>query len=142
LAEINRAIIDTGPLVAFMDRDEKHHDWAVEQVRHLAVPLLVCEPVLTESLFLLKRTPAAQSAILELLQRGALSITFSLADNAAAVQALLRKYVDSGVSLADACVVRMSELNAGHAVCTLDSDFQIYRKHGRQPIQLISPKTL
>ena len=100
---------------------------------------MVCEPVLTEAMFLLSRSPAAQIAIFELLEKGALLLTFSLADNASPVKALLRKYRDNKISLADACLIRMSELNATHDVFTLDSDFQIYRKHGRQPIKLILP---
>lgn len=137
---IRLAIIDTGPLIAFLDRDEEHHKWAAEQVRHLSAPLLVCEAVLTEAMFLLNRLPAAQSALFKLLESGALRIKFSLAENTAAVQALLSKYLDRPVSLADACIIRMTELNAGHSVFTLDSDFHIYRKHGHQPIKLICPK--
>ncbi len=140
MAVIKQAIIDTGPLVAFLDRDEKHHRWTVKQIDNLTAPLLVCEAVLTETIFLLKRSPLAQIAVINLLQNGALAIKFSLAENALPVKALLNKYSDNGISLADACLVRMAELNGAHYVFTLDSDFQIYRKHGRQPIQVISPR--
>jgi predicted nucleic acid-binding protein len=134
-----RAILDTGPLVAFLDRSEKHHDWVVEQVQHLMQPLIVCEAVLAETLFLLKRSQAAQAAIFALLKNGALHIQFSLAENVAEVEALIGKYFDHPISLADACIIRMAELNKQHAVFTLDSDFDVYRKHGREPIKLIAP---
>ena len=120
-----------------MDQGEKHHKWATEQVENITGPLLVCEPVLTEAMFLLKRLPAAQMEVLNLLENGALTIQFSLAENTLAIKTLLHKYADGSISLADACVVRMSELNNKHAVFTLDSDFHIYRKHSRETIQLI-----
>lgn len=134
-----QAIIDTGPLVAFLDRDERNHAWSVAQIQTLAEPLLVCEAVLTEALFLLRRMPSAQIAVLNLLNNGALEINFRLADNLKETQALLAKYADVPMSLADACIVRMAELNAGHAVFTLDSDFKIYRKYGNKQLKLISP---
>lgn len=136
---IRSAIIDTGPLVALLDPDEKYHKWADDQIQKLSGPLLVCESVLTEATFLLKRVPDRQTGVLELLRIGALEIKFSLAENAAAVKVLLDKYHDIGISLADACIVRMTELYPEHPVFTLDSDFHIYRKHGRQSIQLIAP---
>jgi predicted nucleic acid-binding protein len=137
---IKQAIIDTGPLVAFLDRDEKYHRWTVEQIENLTAPLLVCEAVLTETMFLLRRLPPAQSAVIRLLENGALVIKFSLAENVAPLKTLFSKYRDTGISLADACLIKMAELNEGHAVFTLDSDFRVYRKHGRQAIQLIYPK--
>lgn len=138
-AVIRQAIIDTGPLVAFLDRDERNHEWSVAQIQNLVEPLLVCEAVLTEALFLLRRMPSAQIAVLNLLNNGALDVNFRLADNLKETQALLAKYADVPMSLADACIVRMAELNAGHAVFTLDSDFRIYRKYGNKQLKLISP---
>lgn len=102
-------------------------------------PLLVCEAVLTEALFLLRRMPSAQLAVLNLLNNGALDISFRLADNVMETRALIAKYADVPMSLADACVVRMAELNAGHAVFTLDSDFKVYRKFGNKQLRLIAP---
>lgn len=136
---IRQAIIDTGPLVAFLDRDERYHDWSVAQIQSMVEPLLVCEAVLTEALFLLRRMPSAQLAVLNLLNNGALDISFRLADNVMETRALIAKYADVPMSLADACVVRMAELNAGHAVFTLDSDFKVYRKFGNKQLRLIAP---
>src|SRR5262249_51609961 len=131
--------VDTGPLVAYLDPDQKYHRWAEEQVKVLLQPLFICEPVLTEAMFLLKHVPAGQKALFRLLENGALTFKFSLSEEIAAVKSLLSKYVDIGISLADACLIRMSELNDEYVIFTLDSDFHIYRKHGRQSIQLISP---
>jgi predicted nucleic acid-binding protein len=134
-----RAIVDTGPLVAFFDRSERHHLWATDRVEELDAPLLVCEPVLTEALYLLGRFPMAQDALFDLLRNGALVVAFRLAEHIAALHRLLRKYQDTPMSLADACVVRMAEINENHSVLTLDSDFTVYRKHGRVLITLMHP---
>jgi predicted nucleic acid-binding protein len=133
------AIVDTGPLVAFFDRDERHHRWVSERVEELEAPLLVCEPVLTETAYLLARHSRAQDALFGLLQNGALSIAFRLEEHVGEVHGLLQKYRDTPMSLADACVVRMAELHERHAVLTLDSDFLVYRKHGRAALPLIYP---
>jgi predicted nucleic acid-binding protein len=103
--------------------------------------LLVCEPVLAEAMYLLRRYPRAQNQLLRLIQVGALRISFSLSDEIQVVRELINKYADVPMSLADACLVRMAELYDNHSVCTLDSDFQVYRKHGRQLIPLLQPPT-
>ena len=133
------AIVDTGPLVAFFDRAERHHGWAAQRIESLEAPLLVCEPVLTETAYLLSRFPGAQDALFELLRNGALSLAFRIEEHVDALHKLLRRYGDKPMSLADACVVRMAEIHDRHAVLTLDSDFMIYRKHGRLPLTLIHP---
>lgn len=133
------AIVDTGPLVAFLDRAERHHGWTVEQVRMLDAPLLVCEPVLAEAMFLLSKLPSAQDALFELMVNGALRVAFQVGEHVAPLRSLHRKYRDRPISLADACVVRMAELFERHHVFTLDSDFSVYRKNGREPLNLIFP---
>jgi predicted nucleic acid-binding protein len=134
------AIVDTGPLVAFFDRAERHHPWVAERVEELEAPLLVCEPVLTEAMYLLARhSSRAQDALFQLLQNGALSVAFQIEEHVDALRKLLQKYRDTPMSLADACVVCMAEIHEQHAVLTLDSDFSVYRKHGRVPLTLIHP---
>jgi uncharacterized protein len=133
------AIVDTGPLVAFFDRAERHHSWVADRIEELEVPLLVCEAVLTGALYLLARHEKAQNTLLEFLQNGALLIAFRIDENVNALHKLLDKYRDVPMSLADACVVRMAEIHERHAVLTLDADFSIYRKHGRVPLALIHP---
>ena len=133
------AIIDAGPLVAFLDKSEAHHDWVTDQIQSLKAPLLVCEAVLTEAFFLLHRLPPARESLLTLVASGALKIKFRLHDELVKIQKLCVKYRDVPMSLADACIVRMTELEVNHLVMTFDSDFSIYRKHGRAPLQLITP---
>ena len=133
------AIVDTGPLVAFFDRAEQYHRWVAERIEELEAPLLVCEPVLAEAMYLLARYSRAQDALFELLQNGALKVAFRIEEHVGALRKLLQKYRDTPMSLADACVVRMAEIHERHAVLTLDSDFSVYRKHGRVPLTLIKP---
>jgi predicted nucleic acid-binding protein len=133
------AIVDTGPLVAFLDRSEQHHRWVGERIGELDAPLLVCEPVLAEAMYLLSRYAKAQEVLLELVQNGALRVAFRIDENVGALRKLLQKYRDIPMSLADACIVRMAEMHDRHAVLTLDSDFLIYRKYGRSSLALIHP---
>ena len=140
-AAMAAAIVDTGPLVAFLDRAERHHRWVAERIEELEAPLLVCEPVLAEAMYLLARFSGAQDALFRLLDNGALSIAFRIEENVEALRKLHRKYRDRPMSLADACIVRMAEIHERHAVLTLDSDFSVYRKHGRVPLALIHPTT-
>ena len=134
------AIVDTGPLVALLDRAQRHHQWCVGQAGELAPPMLVCEPVLVETLFLLNRNADAQDAIFDLLATGVLRMAFHLDEHLREVRGLLRKYQDKPISLADACLVRMAELYQQHCIFTLDSDFKVYRRFGREPLNLIFPE--
>src|SRR5262249_30291071 len=133
------AIVDTGPLVAFLDRAERHHRWAAERIEELDAPLLVCEPVLAEAMHLVARFPKAQDALFGFVENGALRIAFRIDEHVSALRRLQQKYRDRPMSLADACIVRMAEIHEHHAVLTLDSDFAVYRKHGRHPLALIHP---
>jgi predicted nucleic acid-binding protein len=134
-----RAIVDTGPLVAAFDRSERYHLWTAARVKELEAPLLVCEPVLTEATYLLARSQPAQEALFDLLRNGALVLAFRLEEHIGALHRMMRKYRDTPMSLADACIVRMAEIHEEHSVLTLDDDFTVYRKHGRVPIALIHP---
>ena len=137
---MRRAIIlDTGPLVALIDRRDKDHDWAVAQWGEIEPPLLTCESVISEAAFLLGRTTTGGAPVLEMLVRSALSTPFRLDEHSRPVRTLMRKYAEVPMSVADACLVRMAELTPHGTVLTLDRDFGIYRKHGRQVIPLLIP---
>ena len=108
------AIVDTGPLVAFLDRGERDHAWTVEQVQSLDVPLLVCEPVLAEAMYLLSGQPKARDALYGLLAGGALRIGFQVNEHVVALRALQRKYRDRPISLADAPGGHPNSPTCGH----------------------------
>ncbi|HLH50343.1 MAG TPA: PIN domain-containing protein [Roseiarcus sp.] len=136
------AVVDTGPIVAFFDRAEQRHRWAVERIEELDAPLLLCEPVLAETMHLLARFPKAQDTVLALIENGALRVAFRADEHVGDLRKLMRKYRDTPMSLADACIVRMSEIHARHAILTLDSDFLVYRKRDGAPLPLIYPGEL
>lgn len=133
------AIVDTGALLAFFDDTERYHYWVGERIGELEAPLLVCEPVLAEAMYLFGSDAKSQDAMFDLLQNGALEIAFRLDEHSGAISELIKKYRDTPMSLADACIVRMAELYDRHAVLTLDSDFFVYRKHGRAALPVIHP---
>jgi len=132
-------IVDTGPLVAFFDRDEKHHQWIREQTKRLKPGLVTCEAVMAEAAYLLRRARVEPEALLSLIQRGLITLPFRLKEEVQAVTQLLRRYRKVPMSLADACLVRLSELYGDCTVLTLDSDFRLYRRHGRQVIPVLAP---
>ena len=136
------AIVDTGPLVAFVDRAEQYHQWAIARIEELEAPLLVCEPVLAEAMHLLGRLSRAQDALFGLLENNALRIAFRMEEHLASLRRLLAKYSDRPMSLADACVVRMAEIYERHPILTLDSDFAVCRKHGKVPLAVIHPTNM
>ena len=124
--------MDTGPLVAFLNRRDRHHAWAVDQFASLKAPLLTCEAVLSEAAYLVRELPGGPEAVLELVARGVVTPTFRLKDEISHLQGLVKRY---GRDLADACLVRMSELHPDCFVLTIDSEFRdVYRRHGRRMI--------
>jgi len=130
-----KTIIDAGPLVALLNRRDKFHRWITETLKTLPLPLRTCEPVLTEAAHLTGK-PAA---LVAMLGDGSLEIGLELEEQGDAVRRLLDRYA-ARMSLADACVVRMSELARESRVLTLDrTDFSIYRRNGRDTIPLIAP---
>ena len=132
-------LADTGPLVAFFDRSSAHHAWVVEQFKSITVPLQTCEPVVSEVLFLLKRGRIDPDPLFEMLARSALQLPFRLDEEASSVRKIMAKYRTLPVSLADACLVRMSEATPNSVLFTLDQDFLIYRRNRRQTIPLLAP---
>jgi len=132
-------LIDTGPLVAVINRRDRYHHWATEQLKQLPSPLMTCEPVLTEAWFLLGRANLGQEMMLQWLERGLLRVQFSLQDSQGRVIELMRQYKSVPMSLADACLVCWSEQRPNSVVMTLDSDFQIYRRFNRLEIPTITP---
>jgi len=134
-----RVLLDTGPLVAYLNRNDRHHKWAVECWASLYDPLWTCEAVLSEAVFVLQSERIVAEAILRLLEREIIQLDFSLEANRADVCRLLRKYADLPMSVADACLVRMAELSDPCQIFTTDRDFRVYRRKGRQIIPLLSP---
>lgn len=135
-----RLVVDTGPIVAFLNRRDAFHEWSVAQLAEASPPLLTCEAVLTEACFLLRNSKGGPEAILRLVSSGAVVVPFRLDRELGPVKKLLERYANVPISLADACLVRLAEQVADSAVLTLDAQFRIYRMHGRQVIPTITPR--
>ncbi len=133
-------VLDTGPLVAIIDGDDSRHEWAKAQLASLQPPFLTCEAVLSEAMFLLPHAKRGIPTLLSFLREGLVQVSFDFDDNLEAATRLIAKYQDPPMSMADACLVRMSELHDRARVFTLDSHFRFYRRHGRQSIPLIFPR--
>jgi predicted nucleic acid-binding protein len=134
-------LVDTGPLVAFLNRRDRYHAWAKERLQGAEPPLLTCEAVLSEACFLLRGYERGPEAVIDLVARGLLAVLFDLAREAAPLKLLLSRYAEVPMALADACLVRMSELHPDAVLLTLDSDFRIYRRNRRSVIPTLMPAT-
>jgi predicted nucleic acid-binding protein len=132
-------LADAGPLVAYLKERDDYHEWATDQFRQMREPLLTCEPVLAETLYLVRHIRHSVAKLFGMVERRALRIPFRLQDEAMAVAALMSRYENVPMALADACLVRMAEQHADATVFTLDSDFRVYRKNGRQVIPTLMP---
>lgn len=132
-------LADAGAIVGLIRPRDQWHEWTINAANQLSPPLYTCETVIAEACFLVRDLWPAQQRILGMLSDGFLKIEFSFAPEIERIYELMEKYSDLRMSLADACLVRMSEIHDNAAVFTVDQDFLIYRKHGRKKIPLISP---
>lgn len=112
------------------------------QLTDITPPLLTCEAVISETCFLLRKISGAKEALFECIHRKLITIPFSLEKETTAIQRLMKRYNDIPMSLADACLVRLSEHYNNSKILTLDSDFKIYRRNGRQVIPILIPDRL
>jgi predicted nucleic acid-binding protein len=140
---VTRAVLlDTGPLVAFINGRDRYHRWTTQQWADVEPPFLTCEPVLTEACFLLRHLPRGPAAVLELVEREVVKVAYGVEADVEALGKLMIRYANVPMSLADACLVRMVERHPAPTVLTLDRDFRIYRAHGRRVIPTIMPSDL
>jgi predicted nucleic acid-binding protein len=133
-------LVDTGPLVAVIDRRDQWHTWAVDELTSMQPPLLTCEAVVSEAYFLLGRVHNGRDALLSMLSDQLIQIPWRLSEDLNPVKSLLQRYQSVPMSLADACLVRMAEQYSGSMVFTLDSDFRIYRMNRNQVIPVVAPE--
>ena len=131
-----KGIADTGFLVAFANRNDRYHGWAVSVAGRVTEPLLTCEAVLAETAFHLRNV----ALVLAMIRDGLIALAFDCQDHLPQLGALASRYGDRRPDLADLCLIRMSELYPRHSVITVDrDDFRIYRRNKRETIPLICP---
>jgi len=131
-------LVDAGFLVALLSNRDAHHQWAVTQASESPPPWSTCEAVLSEAFHLLGEGGATNLG--ELLRRNAVLVSFTLTENVESVLKLIEKYGDVPMGLADACLVRMTEILADPIILTTDQDFRVYRRHSRQVVPCVTPE--
>lgn len=131
-----RGIADSGLIVALLNRDDRHHKWALEIARTVSEPLLTCEAVLSEAGFQV----GSIQWVLDLVREGLLKVAFDLSKNFEEVVDLAKRYHNRTPDLADLCLIRMSEIHGDLPVLTVDEkDFRVYRRNGRDVIPIVCP---
>jgi uncharacterized protein len=132
-------LVDASFLVSVYDKQEPYHRQCMEALDQVNQPLATCEPVVTEAIYLLRRLPGAQQAILASIQEGQLEIPFQLADAADGVLARYTKYRDTPCDFADACLIAMANALGTGDILTLDRDFMHYRWKRNRRFRLLIP---
>jgi predicted nucleic acid-binding protein len=134
-------LIDTGPLYAFFDQNDQYNYWTGRQFAKITQPLLTCEAVIAETVFLMLGSGISPEYLFTFIQRGHLKISHVLAnsDQILKIGNIIIKYNDLPASFADACLVEMYEKKSPAKIFTLDKHFSIYRTSKSKPLSLISP---
>ena len=130
-------LLDTGVIVALLDRSEKFHKRCAETIQELQAPLITCEAVIAESCYLLRNLSGAAEVVLENVAAGIFQVPFQVTREAASVKQVLRKYRDRNIDLADACLIRLADEFDSADVLTLDKDFAIYRWGKNKPFRIL-----
>jgi predicted nucleic acid-binding protein len=130
-------LLDTGFIVALLDRSENFHKTCAQAVRELVAPLVTCEAVITESCYLLRNLSGAPEAVIENITAGIFQVPFQLSRDTAGVKQILRKYKDRKIDLADACLIRLADQFGTADILTLDQDFAIYRWGKNKPFRVL-----
>lgn len=134
-----KAIADTGFLVAFANRRDRYHDWALGLASQVTEPLLTCEAVLAEAAFHLQNA----RLVLALVEEGLVASAFDLLEQLPRLTQLAVRFADRKPDLADLCLIRLSELYPQHRVITVDAeDFRIYRRNRNEAIPVLVPPRL
>jgi predicted nucleic acid-binding protein len=136
---VGKTIVDTGPLVAVINQRDEFHSWAVGVFANLTGPLLTCEAVLSEVQFLLDARGGDPLAVLEMVRKKIVVIDFKAEMEIERLIELQRSYRNLPMDFADACLVRMAELQEEARIITVDSHFRIFRRHKRRMLSLVAP---
>ncbi len=132
-------LLDTGVIVALLDRSQQHHERCAAAVQDLRLSLVTCEAVIAEACFLLRGVRGSPEAVIANVAAGAFQVRFELSRSAADIQRILRKYRDQRIDFADACLVQMAgELRTGD-ILTVDRDFEVFRWGANRPFRLLVP---
>lgn len=131
-------LLDSGPLVALLSRNDANYARARRLFAESLPPFRTCEAVVAEACFLMRKVHAAGPAeVVALGRRGVYAVAISLDEHWTNIEALLRKYSDRPISLADACLIRCAEIHQEARIFTFDSDFAVYRWARNRKFELV-----
>ncbi|MBI1726454.1 MAG: PIN domain-containing protein [Candidatus Rokubacteria bacterium] len=131
-------LLDTGPLVALLSQNDANHARARRLFAECVPPFRCCEAVVAEACFLIGKVHAAGPAeVVALARRGVYDVAMSIEEHWASIEALLRKYADRPISLADACLIRCAEIHQEARILTFDGDFGVYRWARNRKFELL-----
>ena len=131
-------ICDTGPFVAYLNRNDPYHSWAVALMKQVRSPMLTTEPVLTEAAYFLRSDQVDVEPLFQMLERNAVRVDLQLAAHWPRLRTLMARYKQ--MDLADASIVALSERQTRCQVLTVDrKDFSVYRRNDRQVIDFVAP---
>lgn len=135
---MNRILVDTGPLVAVLSPEERDHQICVSLLHSLPTPMVTCWPVVTEAMWLLRKSPRTIKRLLSGISSGILEIPAVIAAEAQQIEAIMDKYASLRPQFADAMVVYLAHRENIETIFTLDRrDFSVYRTARNRPFQLI-----
>jgi uncharacterized protein len=135
---MKRVMVDTGPLVAILSREDEYHELCVAELHRMSTPLLSCWPVITEAAWLLRRSPQAVRKLLGSIDDGFLSLLPLAGTEAKLIADLMNKYEDLHPQLADAALVYLAGRERIKTVFTLDQrDFSVYRGDRRHTFEIV-----
>ena len=121
-------LLDAGPLVALLSRNDANHERARRVFAECAPPFRCCEAVVAEACFLMRKVHRAGPAdIVALGGRGVYSVALSAGQHWTNIETLLQKYSDRPISFADACLIRCAEIHQEPRIFTFDADFTVYK---------------
>jgi len=130
-------LVDTGSIVALLDRSERHHKECAAVIAEIDAPLLTCEAVIAEACYLLREIKNAVDAVLENVEKGTFLVPYRAAGKTSALRRLLKKYANVPMDFADACLVEMADEYQTGRILTLDRDFHIYRWGKNRPFDFV-----
>jgi predicted nucleic acid-binding protein len=137
---VSRALVDTGAIVALVNRADRHHGAAVEWFKRFRGELLTTEAVVTESAYVLAASPAHQRAALLWFERARAAglLTVEAVVDYAAVARIIAQYASLPCDYADATLIALAERTGVAAIATIDQrDFSVYRLRGRRRFRLL-----
>ena len=135
-----RALLDTGAVVALVNRDDRNHDAAAEWFRGFRGTLLTTEAVVTETAYVLGASPAHQRAALLWFERARASGLLKVEPVAdyAALARIMAQYADLPCDYADASLIALAEQASVAEIATIDQrDFSVYRVRGRRRFRIL-----